>query len=374
MTDAGGASPAFGVYCHVPFCTHRCDYCAFATWTDRSHLIDDYMASCRLQAQQLAAGMPAVTSVFFGGGTPNLVGPSLLGSVLGELPLAESAEVTVECNPDLVTAEQMQEYRALGVNRISLGVQSTASHVLDALGRRHDPEMVDASVDAVRQAGIAQLNLDLIYGSPAESPSDWERTLVKAIDCGPDHLSVYGLTPEPGTALGDDPLRHPDDDDMADKYLLADELLGRAGYESYEISNWALPGSRCRHNLLYWQQGSYEGIGCAAHSHRGGRRYWSVRTPERFIAAVAAGDSCVAGSEELGPDERRREALQLALRTSAGVPADALPDDVGHLVEPAAAGRLRLTARGRLLANEVAVRLQLPPATSAAVPSSSCEP
>ena len=357
MTEAGRASPSFGVYCHVPFCTHRCDYCAFATWTDRSDLIDDYMASCRKQAQQLAADMPPVTSVFFGGGTPNLVRPSLLGDVLAALPLAQGAEVTVECNPDLVTAEQLGAYRALGVSRVSLGVQSTVSHVLDALGRRHDPEMVAASVEAVRQVGIGQLNLDLIYGSLAESPSDWEYTLARAIEYRPDHLSLYGLTPEPGTALGDDPSRHPDDDDMADKYLLADEVLSCAGYENYEISNWSRPGSQCRHNLLYWQQGEYAGIGCAAHSHRDGRRSWNVRTPERYIAAISAGASCVAGGEELGPDERRTEALHLALRTSVGVPADALPSDVAHLVEPTGRGRLRLTARGRLLANEVAARL-----------------
>ncbi|WP_420609244.1 radical SAM family heme chaperone HemW [Candidatus Poriferisodalis sp.] len=360
MTESACASPAFGVYCHIPFCTHRCDYCAFATWTDRSHLIDDYMASCRRQARELAAGMPPVTSVFFGGGTPNLVQPSLLGDVLAELPLAEGAEITVECNPDLVTREQMQAYGDLGVNRISLGVQSAVPHVLDALGRRHDPPMVAVAVDAVRQAGIGQLNLDLIYGSQAESLPDWKRTLVEAIDLGPDHVSAYGLTPEPGTPLGDDPSRHPDEDEMADKYLLADELLARAGYEIYEISNWARPGAQCRHNLLYWRQGAYVGIGCAAHSHRDGRRYWSVRTPERFIAAISAGTSPMAGSEELGPDERRTEALQLALRTSVGVPVGAVPGDVAHLLEPAAGGRLKLTARGRLLANEVAVRLSLP--------------
>ena len=363
-TDADGAAEhgsagSFGVYCHIPFCTHRCDYCAFATWTDRSHLIDDYMASCRRQAQELAADVPPATSVFFGGGTPNLVPPSLLGDVLAELSLACDAEITVECNPDLVTPEQMRAYEAMGVNRISLGVQSMDSKVLGALGRRHDPQMVAASVDAVRQAGIGQLNLDLIYGSTAESLPDWKRTLAGAIDLGPDHLSVYGLTPEPGTALGDDPSRRPDDDDMADKYLLADEQLASAGYENYEISNWARPGARCRHNLLYWRHGDYAGIGCASHSHRDGRRYWSVRTPERFIAAISAGTSPIAGSEELGPDERRVEALQLALRTSAGVPADVLPEDVRHLLAPAGAGRLKLTVRGRLLANEVAVRLDL---------------
>ncbi|WP_419841348.1 radical SAM family heme chaperone HemW [Candidatus Poriferisodalis sp.] len=352
-----GAPQDFGVYCHIPFCSHRCDYCAFATWTDRRHLIDDYMACCSRQARELAADMPAVTSVFFGGGTPNLVPPPSIGDVLGELPVAPGAEITVECNPDFVTAEQMREYRSLGVNRISLGVQSAVAEVLESLGRRHSPAMVTAAVDAVRCAGIDRLSLDLIYGSVAESPADWQYTLVAAIDLEPDHLSVYGLTPEPGTALGDDPQRRPDDDDMADKYLLADELLASAGYVNYEISNWARPGAQCRHSLLYWQQGEYAGIGCAAHSHRSGRRYWNLRTPERFIAAVSTGASPVAGTEQLNVRERRVESLQLALRTSAGVPAEVVPDDVAHLVAPSTRGRVRLTARGRLLANEVALRL-----------------
>lgn len=361
MTDIDCETPPFGVYVHVPFCTHRCDYCAFATWTDRSHLIADYMSCCRDQARALARGMAPVTSVFFGGGTPNLAAPSMLAEVIAELPLAPGAEVTVECNPDLVTGAAMRDYRDMGVNRISLGVQSMAPHVLAALGRQHDPAMVEASVDAVRSSGIGSLNLDLIFGSPAESVADCEHSLRAALALEPDHLSVYGLTPEPGTPVGDDPARHPDDDDMADKYVLIDEMLERAGFEMYEISNWARPGAQCRHNLLYWQQGSYAGIGCAAHSHRDGRRFWSVRTPERYVSAIRAGRTVEAGSESLDDDERRLEALQLALRTSAGVPAGAVPDDVADLVMPAGDGRLRLTVRGRLLANEVAIRLQHPP-------------
>ncbi len=360
MTEAGANSATFGIYCHIPFCTHRCDYCAFATWTDRRHLVDDYMNCCRRQAEELAPDMPPVTSVFFGGGTPNLVQPGLLADVLDELPLmpTPSIEITVECNPDLVTLKQMHEYRAMGVTRISLGVQSVAAHVLEALGRRHNPQMVRDSVAAARQADIGELNLDLIYGSLAESLPDWQHTLAEAIDLEPDHLSVYGLTPEPGTPLGDDPGRHPNYDDMADKYLLADEMLAQAGYENYEVSNWARPGAQCRHNLLYWNQGCYAGIGCAAHSHRDGHRYWNLRTPERYIAAIRAGNSPVAGSEKLDTEQRQMEALQLALRTSLGVPADALPSEVEHLVEPAGDGRLKLNVHGRLLANEVAVRLK----------------
>ena len=357
---SGRPSEAFGVYCHVPFCTHRCDYCAFATWTDRQHLVEDYMAGCRLQARDLATGMPPVTSVFFGGGTPNLAPPRTIGAVLDELPLARGAEVSVECNPDLVTPAQMTAYRDMGVNRISLGVQSMSQRVLDALGRRHDAAMVGAAVESARQAGIGNINMDLIFGAVSETLDDWEHTLRAIVAMRPDHLSVYGLTVEAGTPLAADESRHPDDDDMADKYLLADDVLARSGYENYEISNWALRGARCAHNQLYWRQGEYAGLGCAAHSHRDGRRFWSVRTPERFIEAVESGSSPEAGSERLDAAARRVESLQLAVRTSDGVPASEVPDDVMHLMTPAAAGLLRLTAEGRLLANEVAIRLGAP--------------
>ena len=361
--DTGNDRPlgAFGVYCHVPFCTHRCDYCAFATWTDREHLVEAYMAGCRRQARDLATAMPPVTSVFFGGGTPNLAPPRTLGAVVDELPLASGAEITVECNPDLVTPDQMRAYRDIGVNRISLGVQSMSPRVLDALGRRHDAAMVGVAAESVRQAGIGHLNMDLIFGAVNETLADWEDTLCEIVAMRPDHLSVYGLTVEAGTPLAADERRHPDDDDMADKYLLADNVLASAGYENYEISNWALRGAQCAHNQLYWRQGEYAGLGCAAHSHRDGRRFWSVRTPERFVEAVESGSSPEAGSENLDAVARRTESLQLAVRTSDGVPASEVPDDVMHLMTPAAAGRLRLTVAGRLLANEVAIRLGASP-------------
>ncbi len=357
VTDTDGPVGAFGVYCHVPFCTHRCDYCAFATWTDREHLVEAYMASCQRQARDLATELPPVTSVFFGGGTPNLAPPRTIGAVLDELPLAPGAEITVECNPDLVTPTQMTAFRDMGVNRVSLGVQSMSQRVLDALGRRHDPAMVKAAAESAREAGIGLINMDLIFGAVSETLDDWEHTLCETVAMGPDHLSVYGLTVEPGTPLAADEHRHPDDDDMADKYLLADNTLARAGYENYEISNWALPGARCVHNQLYWRQGDYAGLGCAAHSHREGRRFWSVHTPERFVEAIESGSSPEAGSERLDVAQRRTESLQLAVRTAEGVPASEVPNDVMHLMAPAAAGRLRLTTQGRLLANEVAIRL-----------------
>jgi coproporphyrinogen III oxidase-like Fe-S oxidoreductase len=210
----------------------------------------------------------------------------------------------------------------------------------------------------VRDAGIPTYNLDLIYGGAGESLGDWRRTLDGALALDPPHVSAYALTVEPGTPLADDPVRHPDDDDQAEKYLLAADMLEAAGLSWYEISNWARPGHRCRHNQLYWSMGEYQAFGCAGHSHRDGRRFWNVRTPERYVDAVAAGRSPEAAGERLDDDDRRLESLQLAVRTREGVPAVALPvDELGDLVA-VDRDRAVLTVRGRLLANEVALRLR----------------
>jgi oxygen-independent coproporphyrinogen-3 oxidase len=350
----------FGIYVHVPFCLARCHYCAFATWDDRPQLIPAYAAALVREVEAArAAGLPAATSAFFGGGTPSLLDADQLGRVVAALPLAPGAEVTVECNPDTVDAPVLAGYRAAGVNRISLGVQSMVPHVLSALGRTHDPANVERAVEAIAAVGFPSWNMDLIYGAVGESLADWEETLRLGLALEPPHVSAYGLTVEAGTPLAADPARHPDDDDEADKYLLADAALTDAGLASYEVSNWARPGHECRHNLLYWSQGDYRGFGCAAHSHESGRRWWNVRTPERYLALVERGESTEAADEVLDEEDRRIEGLQLALRTRSGVPADAVPDDddLTDLVERDG-GRVTLTLAGRLLANEVAVRLR----------------
>ncbi|MEO7555943.1 MAG: radical SAM family heme chaperone HemW [Acidimicrobiales bacterium] len=348
------------MYVHVPFCARRCDYCAFATWTDRSHLIDRYLDACHLEVQRAVdAGMAPATSVFVGGGTPSLVPAAALLRVLAAVSRAPGAEISVECNPDTVTAELLAAYRDGGVNRLSFGVQSTVPHVLASLGRTHDRAHVDRCVELARAAGFDSFNLDVIYGAVGESVDDWRQTLRDVIALDPPHVSAYALTVEPGTALADDPARHPDDDDQADKYLIATELLGDAGYDWYEISNWARPGHECRHNLLYWKQHDYLGFGSAAHSHESGRRWWNLRTPERYIEAVEAGRSAEGGGEDLDDETRRFERLELALRTTDGVDADALPvADLEGLVEVDDRGRAVLTVAGRLLASEVAIRLR----------------
>jgi putative oxygen-independent coproporphyrinogen III oxidase len=354
------------VYVHIPFCAARCDYCDFATWTDRGHLIDEYVDACVADLEARRGSVPPATSVFFGGGTPSLIPADGLARILGAIVREPGAEATVECNPDSVRPEQLTVYAAAGVNRLSFGVQSMQPHVLAELGRTHDPAGVERAVRWARGAGFAHLNLDLIYGSPCESVDDWRRTLDATLELEPDHVSAYALTIEPGTPLGRDIANGgrsaPDDDDQAEKYEIADDTLRAAGFEWYEISNWARPGGECRHNVLYWEQGDYLAIGAAAHGHVGGRRYWNLRTPERYIDAVRSGSSPAAGHEELDGDAATGEALLLAVRTRAG--AEVLPEIAAAVEELVADGlvepgrdRVILTRRGRLLASAVTVRL-----------------
>ena len=353
-----GPAP-FGVYVHVPFCRHRCDYCAFATYTDRDHLMEAYAAACVTEVRRAVEreGMPPASSVFVGGGTPSRLPPDLLVSVLDAVPVAPGVEVTVECNPEDVTADLLAGYRAAGVTRVSLGVQSTVGHVLEGLGRRHGPAQVTGAAALVAGAGFTSWNMDLILGGAGERDEDWERSLADllGLPSPPPHVSAYALTVEPGTPLALDRDRHPDDDVQAGRYEAADRVLSAAGYRWEEISNWARPGHECRHNRLYWDQGDYRGIGSAAHSHLAGRRWWNVRTPDRYVALVAADDrSVVAGEEILDPARRRFEALALALRTPSGVPTAALPHDPDlDCLVTRVDGRAVLTVQGRLLANAV---------------------
>ena len=357
----------FGVYVHIPFCATRCDYCDFATWTDREALIDAYVDACiaDLRRHVVAGTAAPATTVFFGGGTPSLLPADRLVAILDEIPRSVDAEVTVECNPDSVDADKLAAYRAAGVTRVSFGVQSMRPRVLAALGRTHDPANVTRAVALALDVGFPTFNLDLIYGTPGETVDDWRATLTETIELEPPHVSAYALTVEPATQLGRNVAAGapaPDDDDQAEKYEIADELLGAGGLGWYEVSNWARAGHECRHNLLHWSSGDYLPIGCAAHGHRVGHRWWNVRTPERYIALVAAGDDPTGGGEELDDATRAEEQLTLAIRTRTGailpisMQAQAtLLVDAGLLVR--AGDRVVLTRRGRLLATDVTARL-----------------
>jgi putative oxygen-independent coproporphyrinogen III oxidase len=385
LTDPveSGAAAGFGVYLHVPFCHHRCGYCDFATDAvgDRaeSHgLFERYVTALVTDlGRQVAAGRaahapaatrhgfddgwPAVTSIFVGGGTPTLLPPSLLAEVVRavarELDVASDAEVTVECNPETASEELFGALVDAGVRRISMGAQSFATHVLRTLERGHDAARPVTAVRHARAAGIAAVNLDLIYGTPGETDADWRDTLEQVLAAGTDHVSAYALTIHDSTpfgrAIARGVMRPPDEDVQRDRFDLAREVLAAGGLEHYEVSNWALGShQRSRHNLLYWRHGDYLGVGVGAHGHLAGRRWWSTRSTTRYLAAVEADTSPVTGSEDLGDAERAEERLLLGLRVREGLhPHDAPPIDPMALEDAMDAG-LVTTACGRLQCTE----------------------
>lgn len=355
-----------GAYVHIPFCEHRCDYCSFSVFTDRHHLHRSYVSAVLEEIRGVVVEGARFDTVFVGGGTPSLLEPSLLAEILRALPVTAGAEITVECNPDDVTDDLLAPLLDAGLSRVSLGVQSTVDHVLSNLGRRHNRAAVGQAVAALARSGVASYNVDLIYGASNESLTDWRTTLEDAVGFGTTHVSAYALTVEGGTVLASDATRQPDDDDQADKYELADEILCAAGFGNYEVSNWARPGFECEHNWRYWRQGDYLGFGCAAHSHVGGRRWWNVRTPDRFVEKISNGESGRSASEQLTGEQRALELLQLTLRTRIGVPVNAFDgSDLASLNEGGLVNvhndRAVLTVRGRLLANAVSHQLRIPP-------------
>jgi len=369
---------AFGVYVHVPFCTVRCGYCDFNTYTaeelgpgvSRAGFAATAIQEIRLARRVLGERDVPVSTVFFGGGTPTLLDPADLGAVLdavdGELGLAPDAEVTTESNPDSVRPGDLEQLLAGGLNRISFGMQSAVDHVLHTLDRTHDPARVPQVVADARAAGFGQVSLDLIYGTPGESVPDWEASLDAALACEPDHLSAYSLIVEDGTALarrvrrGELPM--PDEDDLADKYLLADERLAAAGLEWYEVSNWARDAAaRCRHNLGYWRGADWWGVGPGAHSHVGGVRWWNVKHPAAYADRLAADASPAHARELLDEETRRVERVLLELRLSEGLDLSVL-DASGRRAVPGVVDRglavidgerVVLTREGRLLADGV---------------------
>jgi putative oxygen-independent coproporphyrinogen III oxidase len=375
---SGLGSRPFGFYVHVPFCTVRCGYCDFNTYTalelgggaSQASYADTAIAEIRLARRVLGDAEIPVETVFFGGGTPTLLPPGDLGRILAavddEFGLAAGAEVTTEANPDSVSVADLAVLREAGFDRVSFGMQSAVPHVLATLDRTHDPERVPQVVDWARQAGFAKVSLDLIYGTPGESLADWEASVRAALACEPDHVSAYALIVEEGTALarrinrGELPM--PDDDDLADKYLLADELLAGAGFGWYEVSNWATTiDQQCRHNVLYWTGGDWWGVGPGAHSHVGGVRWWNVKHPSAYAQRLGAGASPAHAREVLDAETRRVERVLLELRLGSGLPLEVL-DVSGRARVPAVVARgladvvddrLVLTTPGRLLADGV---------------------
>jgi putative oxygen-independent coproporphyrinogen III oxidase len=371
---------SFGVYVHVPFCLTRCHYCDFVTYTGMEGLRRPYAAALLEEAAMAVAALgpepPEVTSVFVGGGTPTLLPAGDLALLLHRLrellAFAPGAEVTVEANPETVDAAMAAGLAGAGVTRVSMGAQSFDDRVLAALGRVHDAARVEAAVATLRAAGVPALNLDLIYGGPGEDDRSWAATLEAAVAIGPEHLSAYALTIEPATKFGRlvaaGRMAEPDEDDLADRYETACQVLGGAGYGHYEVSNWARPGHASRHNLTYWRRGRYLGLGAGAHEFDGTTRRWNLPGVPAYLEAVRGNRRPTEGQERLDPAQARFEALALRLRTVDGLG----PDGARALgVDPAGdqADRLRtagllapgpglaLTGKGMFLHGEVVARL-----------------
>ncbi|MEV8361505.1 radical SAM family heme chaperone HemW [Streptomyces niveus] len=381
----GAAERPLGFYLHVPYCATRCGYCDFNTYTatelrgsggvlaSRDNYADTLTDEIRLARKVLGDDTRPVRTVFVGGGTPTLLAAAdlvrMLDAVREEFGLADDAEITTEANPESVDPAYLAELRAGGFNRISFGMQSAKQHVLQVLDRTHTPGRPEECVAEARAAGFDHVNLDLIYGTPGESDDDWRATLAAAVGAGPDHVSAYALIVEEGTGLarrirrGEVPMT--DDDEHADRYLIADETLGAAGFSWYEVSNWSTtPAGRCLHNELYWRGADWWGAGPGAHSHVGGVRWWNVKHPGAYAAALAEGRSPGAGRELLTAEDRRVERILLELRLSEGVELSLLrPAGLAAAgralgegllsAGPYDAGRAVLTLRGRLLADAV---------------------
>jgi putative oxygen-independent coproporphyrinogen III oxidase len=367
------AAPRLGIYIHVPFCAARCGYCDFNTYVPDGtgpplEYLDAALAELRLARRKL--GARPVDTVFFGGGTPTLLGAAglvrLLDGVREAFGLAPGAEVTTEANPESVDPETFRALRAGGFTRISLGMQSAAAHVLRTLDRVHTPGRAVAAAREARAASFEHVSLDLIYGTPGETDADWERSLDAALSAEPDHLSAYALSVQPGTALAAAVRRRtlpaPDDDVQARRFARADERLQAAGFDWYELSSWARSeAARCRHNIGYWRSQDWWGIGPGAHSHVGGVRWWNIRRPADYAGRLDAGAAPVAGREVLTAEQRALETVMLGLRVRGGLALSALSAHGARAARAEAVRgrvvidgeRVELTRQGRLFADAV---------------------
>jgi len=370
-------------YIHIPYCVKRCGYCDFNTYTPSELKITEGLAQIsnsyidlllmEIKAAKVQVGQSAnVPSIFFGGGTPSLMQPDDIGRVIStiksEFILLPDAEITMECNPDTVTKESLAAFRAIGVNRVSFGMQSAVKHVLATLDRTHNPENLLQVTTWAKEVGFSEISVDLIYGTPGESLADWQTSIDAALTLPITHISAYALIIEEGTKLAAQIKRGevaPVDDDLtAEKYLVADKAFTAAGYEWYELSNWAKSGSLSKHNLAYWLGDNWWGAGPGAHSHLNGKRFWNVKHPNLYKERVLANQSPVADSEALDELQIESERLMLSLRLPSGLDKKSLNElqlaelssyvQSGHLDQANwNQGRATLTLDGRLIADRI---------------------
>lgn len=365
-------------YIHVPYCVKRCGYCDFNTYTP-SELNGDLTSVSAGYVDQLIKESTfaksrinqEIQTIFIGGGTPTLLDPKELARIITHLKenfgFSQNIEITIEANPDSVNSEKLEKLRGIGINRISFGMQSSVSHVLKVLDRTHNPENVANSVTSAKAAGFDEINLDLIYGTPGESISNWKSSIDTVLSLPVSHISAYALILEEGTKLANQVKRGeyqvPDDAETAEKYLIADKSFSAQGFNWYELSNWAKPGSECKHNLAYWKGDNWWGLGPGAHSHINGERFWNIKHPKSYAEALSNG-SAIAGSEILSVEEMESERIMLEIRLPSGIEKASLKSaQIEKLTEFLEGGelnpdswregRIALTPNGRLVADRI---------------------
>ena len=376
-------------YFHIPYCVKRCGYCDFNTYTPAElkistglEQISNSYIDLLLQeidsVREQIVGEITVPSIFFGGGTPSLMQPNDIGRVISkiknEFDLPLNSEITLECNPDTVTKDSLENFKKVGINRVSFGMQSAVPHVLATLDRTHKPENLAQATTWANEVGISEISVDLIYGTPGESITDWQTSLDSALALPITHISAYALIIEEGTKLAAQIKRgevpEVDDDLVADKYLIADKAFKEAGFEWYELSNWSKPGSESKHNMAYWNGDNWWGAGPGAHSHLNGKRFWNVKHPNLYKERIQNKQSAVADSEVLKKDQIESERLMLLLRLPSGIEKQTLNQnqlselsefvESGHLDRANwNQGRASLTLNGRLIADRILRKILL---------------
>jgi oxygen-independent coproporphyrinogen-3 oxidase len=374
---------ALSFYVHIPYCVKRCGYCDFNTYTPgelkpgsdiaqvSNGYIDLLIQEGKIARSEVKTTKP-IETIFFGGGTPTLMEPADLGRVLNSLEadfdFASDIEITIEANPDTVSKAKLAALREIGINRISFGMQSAVPHVLAVLDRTHNPENVIKATTWAREVGFEQVSADLIYGAPGESLEDWETTIDAALALPITHISAYALIVESGTKLAAQVKRGevtiPEDDQTADKYLMADEKFRKAGFNWYELSNWSKPEGECRHNMAYWEGADWWGLGPGAHSHLNGKRFWNVKHPTAYRERLEANQSPIMDSEQLTLEEMENERVMLEIRLLRGLEKSSLTSTSLARIESYLTsgqisqeqwdqGRISLTISGRLMADRI---------------------
>ena len=363
----------FSLYVHVPYCSKRCGYCDFNTYTpselDREDQIEGWLNSAVKEielARRVLKEELTIDTIFFGGGTPSLLDSNtvdnFIQSVKSNFKLKPGLEITIEANPDSITEEKSQRWLNSGINRVSIGMQSSTKEVLKKLDRTHNPDNVSHSVDILKKSGFDNFSLDLIYGTPGESLNDWENSLKDAIALNPPHISAYSLVIEPGTKMGAQlnrgEISQVNDDEAADKYQLADEMLNKNNYSWYEISNWAKKDKECKHNLNYWLGNNWWGIGPGAHSHVNGVRWWNHKLPKVWRELLEKQNSPALAREVLSEGQIRSEQIMLLSRLRTGLGNHELDENrienlIANQLATLDTNKIVLTLKGRLLADEV---------------------